>query len=182
MVYKPEKLAASKTVLEQMNPKPKILVELGTYVGNSAVAWGAILKELNGGSTDGVKVYGMELEKHFAKIASDLVDLAELNDCVEVVQGPSEESLKTLKAEGEIDKIDVLFLDHWERCYVPDLQLCEDLGLFRKGSVVLADNTDMPGAPDYLKYLKSGGRPGKVKYESRIITVNDSKGPVSARS
>jgi catechol O-methyltransferase len=178
MVYQPEKLKVSKEILEQMNPKPKVLIELGTYVGNSAVAWGAILKEINSGKSDGVKVYGMELEPNMAKIASDFVDLAGLSDCVEVVQGQSSDSLRKLKQEGKIDKIDVLFIDHWEKFYLSDLQLCEDLGILRKGTVVIADNTDMPGAPDYLKYLESGGRPGKIKYESKIL-VTDSKGPVS---
>src|ERR1700761_5280915 len=169
MVYQPEKLKISKAILEQMDPKPKVLIELGTYVGNSAVAWGAILKEINGAQSHDVKVYGMELEPSFAKIASDFVDLAGLSDCVEVVLGQSADSLRTLKQEGKVDKIDVLFLDHWEKFYVSDLQLCEDLGLLHEGTIVIADNTDMPGAPDYLKYLKSGGRPGKIKYESKIL-------------
>jgi catechol O-methyltransferase len=50
--------------------------------------------------------------------------------------------------EGRLKTIDALFLDHWKDRYAPDLQLCEDLKLFRVGSVILADNTDFPGKID----------------------------------
>jgi catechol O-methyltransferase len=183
MIFQKPKLDISRDTLDKMDPKPKILVELGTYVGSSAVAWGAMLKELNGGSADGIKIYSMELDKDFAGIASDFLDLAGLTGMVQIVQGQSSDSLKRLKEEGILEKIDVLFLDHWEKFYVSDLQLCEDLGLFKKGSVIIADNTDMPGAPDYLKYVRAGGRDNRVKYETQTLsTPEENRGPVSSQS
>jgi catechol O-methyltransferase len=180
MVFQKNKLDISREVLEKVNPKPKVLVELGTYVGNSAVAWGAMLKEINGSSADEVKVFSMELEKQFAEIANDFLDLAGLQGTVQIVQGQSSDSLKRLKEDKKLEKIDVLFLDHWEKFYLSDLQLCEDLGLFKKGTVIIADNTDMPGAPDYLKYVRSGGRENKVKYTTQTLSTNEqTHGPVS---
>jgi catechol O-methyltransferase len=178
MTFKPAKLEASRRVLEKLPSPPKVLFELGTYVGNSAVAWGAMLKELNGGKTDGVKVYCMELDPDCAKIATDLVKLAGVDDVVEVVLGQSGDTIKKLKESGAVDKIDVLFLDHWEKFYLPDLQLCEDLGLFNVGSVVLADNTDMPGAPEYLKYVRAGGRgtEGSVKFKTESLKTAEAPG------
>jgi catechol O-methyltransferase len=180
MIFQKHKLTVSREVLEKVEPKPKILVELGTYVGSSAVAWGAMLKDINGGSAEGVTVYSMELDERLVKISSDFVKLAGLDDTVKIIQGQSSDSLKRLQENGTLDKIDVLFVDHWEKFYLPDLQLCEDLGLFKKGTVIIADNTDIPGAPEYVKYVKSGGRAGKVKYETQtLVTTENNREPVS---
>ena len=160
---------------------PKVLVELGAYVGSSAVAWGQILRDLDQGQA-ACRVFTVELEPAFASISRDLISLAGLSDVVTVLQGQSGDILRTLKAEHGVDKIDVLFIDHWEKFYLPDLQLVEELGLFRKGSLVLADNTDNPGTPAYLAYVKKGGSgEGGVRYESvSHKTVAREGVPVSA--
>ena len=44
MIFQQHTLDVSRQILEAMDPIPKLIVELGTYVGNSAVAWGAMLK------------------------------------------------------------------------------------------------------------------------------------------
>lgn len=181
--------------LQAAGRTPKVIVELGTYVGNSAVALGSMLKELHGNDTDktnrnddglrGCKVFSLELDAHFVDIARDLVDLAGLSDLVQIVHGPAADSVRKLHKEGVLDQIDVLLLDHWEKFYLPDLQVCEDLGLLKKGGLVVADNTDKPGAPDYVEYVKKGGREGKgwVRYESRTLETTEKKGfPVSLNS
>jgi catechol O-methyltransferase len=181
MTFQAHKITLSKTLLDTMSPKPKLLVELGCYVGCSALAWGALLKQYG---AEGAKVYTCELEPAFAKIARDFIDLAGLSSIVEVVEGKSSDSIKRLTDEGKLVKggLDVLFLDHWEAFYQIDLMLCEDLGLFRKGSMILADNTDMPGAPDYLEYVRKGGRGGdggvKLTTETHQ-SISEDKGPVS---
>ncbi|KEF51762.1 uncharacterized protein A1O9_12099 [Exophiala aquamarina CBS 119918] len=182
IIYSETKLEKSRSILAEMDPPPKVLLEAGTYVGNSAIAWGDMLRTINGGNAEGVKVYTFELDEEFVKIARELVELAGLSDIVTVIQGKSTDSIRTLKEESGLDQIDVLFLDHWEEAYLPDLQLCEDLALFHKGSVVLADNTDYPGAPEYVKYVKAGGRgeQGHVKYESvSYATASKAGAPVS---
>ena len=68
MTFKAPKITASRAVLEKVSPPPKILVELGTYVGNSAVVWGAMLRDLNEGKTDDVKVYCCEFDEEYVKI------------------------------------------------------------------------------------------------------------------
>ena len=67
--------------------------------------------------------------------------------------------------------VDIAFFDHREKFYLPDLQLIEDLKLFRVGSLAIADNTDFPGVQDYLEYVKAGGRgvAESVKYESQSL-------------
>ncbi|PKX99337.1 putative O-methyltransferase [Aspergillus novofumigatus IBT 16806] len=135
----------------KLQPPPKKIIEFGTYVGNSAIAWGAILRVLHGENV------------HDCNVARDLIHLAGLEDLVRVLEEPAAESLKKLHTEGKVKAaaVDMAF-------YLRGLQLCEDLKLFHKGPVVIADNTDIPGAPDYLAYVKAGGRGGKgtVRYDS----------------
>lgn len=177
MIFQQPKVDAAQRVLEKLDPKPRILVELGGYVGKSAIAWGAMLRDFH---ADGqVKVFSMELEADFVRIIRDFVEIAGLTDIVEVVEGQSGDSLRNLKQQKGIEKIDVLFLDHWEKFYLSDLKVCEELGLLRVGSVVVADNTDMPGAPEYLRYVEGGGEGGR-KYRCEKTVVDEPQGsPVS---
>lgn len=175
MTFQPSKIAIAKDILKAQNPAPKMLVELGCYVGSSAVAWGALIKELNGGDTKGCKVYTCELNADIAQVARQIIELAGLNDIVEVIVGSSTDSIKNLHREGKVNQIDVLFIDHWEEFYLPDLMVCEDEGLLNKGAVVLADNVDMPGAPKYLAYVQKGGRgsEGGIKLETKSYWTKD---------
>lgn len=175
MTFQPSKILIANEILKAQTPAPKVLVELGCYVGSSAVAWGALIKELNAGNVEGCKVYTCELDAGIAKVAQQIIELAGLNDIVEVIVGSSTDSIKNLHREGNIDHIDVLFIDHWEEFYLPDLMVCEDEGLLQKGAVVLADNVDMPGAPKYLEYVQKGGRgaEGGIKLETKSYWTED---------
>ena len=182
MVFQQPKIRASRKVLESLASPPKTLVELGGYVGQSAVAWGDMLRSLNATSASSVKprVFSLELANPFVTIIEDFVRLTNLSDIVQVVQGTSSDSLRSLKSKHGVDTIDVLFLDHWEEFYVPDLRICEELKLLKKGSVVIADNVDKPGAPAYLAYMKTGGENG-WKYRCESVEVEHEPGaPVSS--
>jgi catechol O-methyltransferase len=115
--------------------KPAVMVELGGYVGYSAIAFGAALKEAGG-----KQFWSLERSPEFGAVIGSLVDLAGLRDLVKVEVGNSDASLRRLHAEGKVKKIDLLFLDHWKPAYVTDLKLCEELGLVGPGSVLAADN------------------------------------------
>lgn len=175
MTFQTSKIAIAKEILKAQIPAPKVLLELGCYVGSSAVAWGAMIKELNTGDLTGCKIYTCELDAGIAEVAETINALAGLSDVVEVVIGTSTDSIRMLKREGKISKIDVLFIDHWEEFYLPDLLVCEDEGLLKKGAVVLADNVDKPGAPKYLEYVQKGGRgaEGGVKLETKSYWTDD---------
>jgi hypothetical protein len=45
MILHEHKLKVVRGLLEAMDPKPKVVIKLGTNVGNSAVAFGAMPKE-----------------------------------------------------------------------------------------------------------------------------------------
>lgn len=175
MTFQTSKIAIAKEILKAQIPAPKVLLELGCYVGSSAVAWGAMIKELNTGDLTGCKIYTCELDAGIAEVAETINALAGLSDVVEVVIGTSTDSIRMLKREGKISNIDVLFIDHWEEFYLPDLLVCEDEGLLKKGAVVLADNVDKPGAPKYLEYVQKGGRgaEGGFKLETKSYWTDD---------
>ncbi|KAK7750273.1 hypothetical protein SLS62_007790 [Diatrype stigma] len=126
----------SKTVVDLIKrEKPKVMVELGGYVGYSAIAFAAALREV-----DGKRYYSLEMNPEFGAVISMLVDLAGLRDLVTVVIGASSDSLRRLRKSGELSRIDLLFLDHYKPAYTADLKLCEELGLVGPGSVYAADN------------------------------------------
>jgi len=174
-IYSPAKIAVSRAVLEKTAPL-KTIVEAGVCVGTSALGWGKMIKDFNPGDPI-VKVYALELDEKMCKTAVELIKLAGLDDVVTVIQGTADSSIKTLKDSGELKVIDALFLDHWKDRYLPDIQLCEDWKLFRVGSVIIADNTDSPGAPDYVAYVQTGGRANKIKYETVVKKASDNRGP-----
>jgi catechol O-methyltransferase len=183
MIFKKKKLDVAKTQLTAQQPAPRTILEFGTFVGKSAVAWGAILRDIYGGNVpEDVNVYTFELDTVMVSLSQDLIKLAGLQDVVHVIEGPASESLKKLHSEGKVTSVDMAFFDHWEKFYLPDLQLIEDLKLFRVGSLAIADNTDFPGSPDYLKYVKAGGSgvAESVKYESLSFVTECQQGkPVS---
>ncbi|KAI2606654.1 S-adenosyl-L-methionine-dependent methyltransferase [Hypoxylon sp. NC1633] len=141
----------SKTVTDLIKQeKPQVMVELGGYVGYSAIAFGAALRDAGG-----KHFYSLERNPEFAAITSSLVNLAGLSDIVKVVVGPSSGSLKRLFEEDTLKHIDILFLDHHKPAYTTDLKLCEELGLVSPGSIYAADNVVKPGNPPYLEYVRS---------------------------
>lgn len=94
----------------------------------------------------------------------NLISLAGLTDIVEVIVGASAHTLQRLHDESILAPggIDLLFLDHLEELYVPDVKLCEELGfLDRPGTLVAADNVLKPGAPAYREYMRANPRLSK---------------------
>jgi len=129
--------------------KPQIMVELGGYVGYSAILFGATVKG-EGGS----RYWTLEKNPEFAAIITSLADLAGLSDVVRVVVGDSDASLRRLHATRALTHLDMLFLDHIKPAYIHDLKLCEELRLIAPGTVLVADNVVKPGNPPYLEYVR----------------------------
>ena len=151
--------------------KPKVMVELGGYVGYSCIMFADAVRKAGGRS-----YFCLERNPEFAAVIAAIVDLAGLSDIVKVVVGSSADSIKRLHASGEVQHIDVMFLDHYKPAYTTDLKLCEHLKLITPGSVLAADNVIKPGNPPYLKYVRSTV-PEKLKqYESDGQAADDTSG------
>ncbi|KAJ5117964.1 S-adenosyl-L-methionine-dependent methyltransferase [Penicillium atrosanguineum] len=176
MTFNQKKLEVAQAQLLAQQPSTRTILEFGTFVGKSAVAWGAILRDIYGKNMpEDVNVYTFEMDPQMVALSRELIKLAGIEDVVHVLEGPGSESLKKLHAEGKVIGVDMAFFDHWEKYYLPDLQLIEELKLFHVGSLAIADNTDFPGAPDYLKYVKAGGY-GGVKYDSKSFETASKPG------
>lgn len=149
--------------------KPKTMVELGGYCGYSTILFADALRRCGG-----KKYYSLERNAQFARNIQTVVELAGLNDIVEVIVGPSNEGIKSLHSSGKVDQIDMMFLDHYKPAYTTDLKLCESLGLIRKGTVLAADNVISPGNPPYLKYVRSSVQQKRaaLKLQSKQDTEN----------
>ncbi|KAK6382246.1 hypothetical protein LTS17_004133 [Exophiala oligosperma] len=160
------KIDKCNDLLSKLDPPPKTLVELGCYVGMSAIGWGDSLKKLNESTSETCKVFTTELDETIASVARDLIALAGLDDVVTVLDGPAAETIRKIKTEGQIDTVDVMFFDHWQEAYLPDLKECENLRVLRKGTLILADNTDVPGTPDFNQYLEDSNKYHVERYET----------------
>ena len=131
--------------------KPSVMIELGGYVGYSSILFGDAIRK-NGGKL----FLSIEKNPEMAAVSSLLVNLAGLRDLVRIVVGSSGEVLKELIAKKEISIVELIFMDHWQNLYLPDLWLLEGLGALVPGkSMLLADNVIMPGAPKYLEWVQS---------------------------
>lgn len=141
--------------------RPSVMIEMGGYVGYSAVLFGDAVRRTG---VSGARYWSLEFDPSFAAIVASIVDLAGLSDVVKVVVGPAGDSLRRLRDEGLLKNIEMAFIDHVSDLYVPDLQVCEELKLLKKDALIVADNIISPGAPQYLAYVMN-----HENYNSREI-------------
>ena len=133
--------------------KPKLLLELGTYCGYGALRMARAMP-------DGARLVSVEFLEANAEIARRILDHAGVGDRVTVVVGTLGDGGATadrLESEHGFKSgaLDLAFFDHDKDAYLPDLQLVLDRGWLHPGSVVVADNIKMPGAPEYRSLMQS---------------------------
>ena len=151
--------------------KPQVMVELGGYIGYSALLFGDAVRKAGG-----KRYFSLERNPEFAAVIMSLVDLAGLSDVVKVIVGSSADSIKRLHAEDAVKHIDLIFLDHYKPAYTTDLKLCEHLGLVTPGTVLAADNVIKPGNPPYLEYVRSNVQDKRRRFESGVTNGSDVDG------
>ena len=108
---------------------------------------------------EGGRLFSIEFNKDNAAIARKIISHAGLSDRIEVVLGTlggSGQTISNLEAVGALSAgmLDFAFIDHAKDAYVPDLMLILERGWLHRGSVVVADNIKVPGAPEYHAYMK----------------------------
>ncbi|MGW4242573.1 O-methyltransferase [Nocardia sp. NPDC004722] len=131
---------------------PRQLLELGGYCGYSAIRTARLLG-------DDARLVSVEMNADNAEIARALIAHAGLSDKVSVVVGiigDGGQTVETLAAEHGFGPgtLDFVFVDHEKSAYLPDLKTILDAGWLHAGSVVVADNVAIPGAPDYRRYMR----------------------------
>jgi catechol O-methyltransferase len=131
--------------------KPKLALELGTYCGYGALRIAR--------AAPAAAVYSVELAEANAVNARRIWAHAGVADRVTCVVGTIGDGGRTLDALGSEHgftggALDFVFLDHDKDAYLADLQSILDRGWLHPGSVVVADNVKVPGAPKYREYMR----------------------------
>ena len=149
--------------------RPRFVLELGTYVGYSTII-------IASRAPKGCRVFSVEFSAVNAEVAREIIEFAGLADVVTVVHGymgdPAKRTIATLneallKANGgaELSRVDLMFVDHVKQAYLPDMAAAALAGWLRSGSVVVADNVLLPGAPAFRWFLH--------KHSKSVFDVTD---------
>ncbi|RFD24226.1 SAM-dependent methyltransferase [Mycobacterium uberis] len=130
---------------------PALALELGTYCGYGALRIAR--------AAPNAKVYSVELAEANAVNARQIWAHAGVADQVTCVVGTisdGEYTLNTLASKHGFTTgtLDFVFLDHDKKAYLTDLHSIVDHGWLHQGSIVVADNVMVPGAPKYRKYMR----------------------------
>lgn len=128
-----------------------LALELGTYCGYGALRIAR--------AAPGARVYSVELAEANAVNARQIWEHAGVADRVTCVVGTIGDGGHTLDrlaneygfASGALDFV---FLDHDKDAYLNDLKSILDRGWLHPGSIVVADNVRVPGAPKYREYMR----------------------------
>jgi catechol O-methyltransferase len=139
------------SVIERLQPKR--VLELGAYVGYSALR---IARRLPPGG----QLFSVEFNADNASIARQMIEHAGVSDRVTFVVGTLGDGGKTLRELSErhgfdAGSLDLLFIDHDKDAYLPDLKRIVEAGWLHPGSVAVADNVKFPGAPEYRAHMKA---------------------------
>jgi len=130
--------------------QPSRILELGTYCGYGSLRLAR--------AAPSAKVYSVEFAAANAEVARRIWAHAGVDDRVTCVVGTLGDGGTTLDALSNEHgftpgSLDLLFIDHMKSEYLPDLHRVLERGWLHKGSIVVADNVRVPGAPDYRAYM-----------------------------
>lgn len=130
---------------------PSLVLELGTYCGYGALRLAR--------AAPSARIYSVELAEANAEIARDVWAHAGVADRITCVVGTLGDDGRTLDALASehgfgAGSLDMVFIDHDKAAYLSDLQSILDRGWLHRGSVVVADNVKIPGAPKYREYMR----------------------------
>lgn len=118
------------------------IVEFGTSFGISTLYLAAGAKETGG------KVITTEILPEKCAIAQQNFNEAGVADIVDLRVGDAMQTLKDCPWG-----IDFLVLDGWNKLYLPLLKMLEPK--FKKGCIVITDNTNFPSAKPFLNYIRN---------------------------
>jgi catechol O-methyltransferase len=131
--------------------EPTLALELGTYCGYGALRIAR--------AAPGAQVYSVELAEANAVNARQIWAHAGVADRITCVVGTIGDGGRTLDALATAHgfgagALDFVFLDHDKDAYLVDLLSILDRGWLHTGSIAVADNVRIPGAPKYRHYMR----------------------------
>jgi catechol O-methyltransferase len=132
--------------------RPGLLLELGAYCGYSALRMARVMPP-------DARLYSVEFAEANAAIARRIWDHAGVTHRITALVGSIGDGGGTLDTLGTAHgftsgALDFVFIDHDKAAYLPDLKHILERRWLHKGSVVVADNVRVPGAPAYRAYMR----------------------------
>ncbi|ORX40317.1 hypothetical protein BD324DRAFT_617288 [Kockovaella imperatae] len=165
--------------------KPKLILEVGTYVGYSGISFSRQLLEAHpdatypadwsssGSSSNRAGYICLEKSEVYASTAQTAFELAGVVKAIKVLVGGSSSSIKSLRDALGLSKgqaLDMIFLDHVKFLYSTDIKLLESEGLIDIGTVIVADNVVKPGNPAYLSWVRATPAQKKASLNKPALT------------
>jgi catechol O-methyltransferase len=148
--------------------RPRRLLELGTYCGYSALRMSRIMEPE-------ARLFSVEFSAANADIARRIWQHAGVADRLTVIVGSLGDggrTVATLEKEHGFapGSLDFVFIDHDKAAYLPDLERIVERGWVHPGSLVVADNVKVPGAPEYRAHMRAeeGRRWRTVEHDTHV--------------
>ena len=143
--------------------KPNNVIELGTFIGYSAVLISSTIGEKS-------KLTSIDSDSHSIEIAKELITFAGLDDKVNFMHGNAEEIIPELNFNA-----DFVFIDHAKKKYLSDLKLLEREEIIIKNCTVFADNVGIfkDEMVEYFDHVRNSGKYQSQNFSSKLEYRNN---------
>ena len=143
--------------------KPNNVIELGTFIGYSAVLISSTIGEKS-------KLTSIDSDSHSIEIAKELINFAGLDDKVNLMHGSAEEIIPELNFNA-----DFVFIDHAKKKYLSDLKLLETEEIIFKNCTVFADNVGIfkDEMAEYFDHVRNSGKYQSQNFSSKLEYRNN---------
>lgn len=130
--------------------KAKLVVEIGAYVGYSAMNLARAVRPHGG------RVASIEVDPMHVSVVRNMLEFAGVSDVVDSWTGYCGDVIPLLINQYGPKSVDMVFMDQKGTRFHTDLELLRTHDLLADGAVILADNVLKPGAPLYIWHLGHG--------------------------
>ena len=146
-----------------LKSKPNNVIELGTFIGYSAVLISSTIGEKS-------KLTSIDSDSHSIEIAKELINFAGLDDKVNFMHGDAEEIIPELNFNA-----DFVFIDHAKKKYLSDLKLLETQEIIIKNCTVFADNVGIfkDEMVEYFDHVRNSGKYQSQNFSSKLEYRNN---------
>ena len=146
-----------------LKSKPNNVIELGTFIGYSAVLISSTIEEKS-------KLTSIDSDSHSIEIAKELINFAGLDGKVNLVHGSAEEIIPELNFNA-----DFVFIDHAKKKYLSDLKLLETEEIILKNCTVFADNVGIfkDEMAEYFDHVRNSGKYQSQNFSSKLEYRNN---------
>ena len=146
-----------------LKSKPNNVIELGTFIGYSAVLISSTIGEKS-------KLTSIDSDSHSIEIAKELINFAGLDDKVNLMHGSAEEIIPELNFNA-----DFVFIDHAKKKYLSDLKLLETQEIIIKNCTVFADNVGIfkDEMAEYFDHVRNSGKYQSQNFSSKLEYRNN---------